>query len=214
MNSIFIDSSDHHILLFKKKKKKNPPVRSRILSKVVFASCVRDTPIARITGCVSSLRIYLYLYILHFYLPAYGQAVVTGVVNSPPPRFLPSISIAYRIRQSHCSSIFHRVLLTHALAVSASQFVHKKTSPRIYSNMHSAGLELTKLTFFTRMEDNLIRNRGDRSIRRRLPLQLLQQCTYQDRKKSGVSQTVRGKLQNSFLRGKNSASCGGKCISI
>ena len=29
--------------------------------------------------------------------------------------------------------------------------------------MHSAGLELTKLTY-TRLEDNLIRHRGDRSV--------------------------------------------------
>ena len=34
-----------------------PAVRSKILSKLIFASCVCDTPIARITGCVSSLRI-------------------------------------------------------------------------------------------------------------------------------------------------------------
>ena len=56
---------------------------------------------------------------------------------------------------------FHRVSLTHALALSASQFVHKKKSRRIYTTMHSAGLELTKLTY-TRLEDNLIRHRGDR----------------------------------------------------
>ena len=62
---------------------------------------------------------------------------------------------------NHCSSIFHRVLLTHALALSASQFVHKKKSQRIFTSMHSAGLELTKLTY-TRLEDNLIRHRGDR----------------------------------------------------
>ena len=31
------------------------------------------------------------------------------------PRFLPSIFIAHRVQQSHCSSIFHRVLQTHAL---------------------------------------------------------------------------------------------------
>ena len=66
--------------------------------------------------------------------------MVTGVIPSPP-RFLPSIFIAHRVQQSHCSSIFHRTLLTHALALSASQFVHKKKS-----SMHSAGLELTKLT--------------------------------------------------------------------
>ena len=96
----------------------------------------------------------------HIYFPASGQAVVTGVDPSPP-RFLPSIFIAYlyRVQQSHCSSIFHRVLLTHALALSASQFVHKKKSQRIYTSMHSAGLELTKLTY-TRLEDNLIRHRG------------------------------------------------------
>ena len=87
--------------------------------------------------------------------------MVTGVDPSPP-RFLPSIFIAHRVQQSHCSSIFHRVLLlTHALALSASQFVYKTKSPRIYTSMHSAGLELTKL-IYTRLEGNLIRHRGDR----------------------------------------------------
>ena len=52
--------------------------------------------------------------------------MVTGVVPSPP-RFLPSIFIAHRVQQSHCSSIFHRVLLTHVLALCGSQFVHKKS---------------------------------------------------------------------------------------
>ena len=88
--------------------------------------------------------------------------MVTGVIPSPP-RFLPSIFIAHRVQQSHCSSIVHRMLLTHALALSPSQFVHKKKFQRIYTSMHSAGLELTKLTY-SRLEDNLIRHRGDRSI--------------------------------------------------
>ena len=97
----------------------------------------------------------------HFCFPASRQAVVTGVVPSHP-RFLPSILIAHtRVQQSHCSSIFHRVLLTHNLALSASQFVHSKKSQPSYTSMHSAGLELTKLTY-TRLEDNLIRHRGDR----------------------------------------------------
>ena len=86
--------------------------------------------------------------------------MVTGVIPSLP-RFLPSIFIAHRVQQSHCSSIVHRMLLTQALALSASQFVHKKKSQRIYTSMHSAGLGLTKLTY-TRLEDNLIRHRGDR----------------------------------------------------
>ena len=107
----------------------------------------------------------------HFYFPASGQALVTGVVPSAPPRFLPSIFIAHRVQQFHSSSIFHRVLLTHALALSASQFVHKKNSQRIYTSMHSAGLELTKLTY-TRLEDNLIRHRGDRYIKQPLSASL------------------------------------------
>ena len=98
----------------------------------------------------------------HFYFSASGQAVVTGVVPSPP-RFLPPIFIAHKVQQSHCASIFHRVLLTHALALSASQFVHKKKFPRIYTSMHSVGFELTKLTY-SRLEDNLIRHRGDRVL--------------------------------------------------
>ena len=85
------------------------------------------------------------------------------VSSLSPPRFLPSIFIAHRVQQSHCSSIFYRVLLTHALAFSASQFVHKKESPRIYTSMHSGGFELTKL-IYTRLEDNLIRHRDDRVI--------------------------------------------------
>ena len=104
--------------------------------------------------------LFIYLFFAHFHFPASGQAVVTGVFPSPP-RFLPSTFTAHRVQQSHCLSIVHQVLLTHALALSASQFVHKKKSQRIYTSMHSAGLELTKLTY-TRLEDNLIRHRGDR----------------------------------------------------
>ena len=99
-----------------------------------------------------------FLFFLHIYFPASGQAAVTGVIPSPP-RFLPSIFVAHRVHQSHCSSIFHRVLLTHALALSASQFELKKKSQRICTSMHSAGLELTKLTY-TRLEVNLIRHPG------------------------------------------------------
>ena len=53
------------------------------------------------------------------------------------PRFLHSFFFAHRVQQSHCSSIVHRVLLTNALVLSASRFVHKKNSPRIYMSMHS-----------------------------------------------------------------------------
>ena len=105
--------------------------------------------------CICPTYQLLFFFFQHFYVPASGQAVVTGVVPSPP-RFLPSIFIAHRVQQSHRSSIFHRGLLTHALAFSASQFVRKRTSPRIYTSIHSGGFELTKMTY-TRLEDNLIR---------------------------------------------------------
>ena len=105
-----------------------------------------------------SYPVHFFFFLLsHFCFPASGQAVVTtGVV--PSPRY--SIFIAHRHQQSHCSSIFHQVLLTHAVVLSASQFVHKKKSPRMYTSMHSGGFELTKLTY-TRLKDNLIRHRGD-----------------------------------------------------
>ena len=57
-----------------------------------------------------------------------------------PPRFLPSIFIEHRVQQSRCWSIFHRVLLTHALTPSASQFGHKQQSLRIYTSVHSGGV--------------------------------------------------------------------------
>ena len=117
---------------------------------------------------VTSLRIFFFFFFLaHIYFPASGQAVVTGV-NRSSPRFLPSLFIAHRVQQSHCSSIFRRALLTHALAFSASQFVRKKKSPRIYKSMHSRRFELTKLPY-TKLEDNLIRHRGE-GIGRRLTL--------------------------------------------
>ena len=47
----------------------------------------------------------------------------------PPHRFLPSIFIAHRVQQSHCwSSFSSSVANSHALALSSSQFVHKKSS--------------------------------------------------------------------------------------
>ena len=92
------------------------------------------------------LPAFFFFFIHTIYIPASGQAVVTGVVPSAP-RFLPSIFIAHRLQQSHCLSIFHRVLLTHALALSASQIVHEKKSQRIYTSMLSSGRALTKLTY-------------------------------------------------------------------
>ena len=109
---------------------------------------------------VAHIHIYIgtsSIFVVHFYFPASGRAVVTGVDPSPP-RFLPSLFYrAHRVQQSHCARRFliEWVLLTHALALSASQFVHKKKPLRIYTSMHSGGLELMKVTY-TRLDDNLI----------------------------------------------------------
>ena len=113
---------------------------------------------------VRGVHVVVFVFVLFSYFPASGQAVVrrvTGVAPSPT-RFLRSIIIVPKVQQSHCSSIFRRVLLTHALAFSASQFVYKKKSPRVFTSMHSGRFELTKLTY-TRLEGNLIRHREDRT---------------------------------------------------
>ena len=102
-------------------------------------------------------------FLSHFYLPASGQAMVTGVVPSAP-RFLPSIFIAHRVQQSPCSSIFlSSVANSSSRAFRKSIYAQEKV-PTILYVCHSGGLELTKLTF-TRVEDNLIRHRGDRLLR-------------------------------------------------
>ena len=44
------------------------------------------------------------------------QAMVTGVVSSPPPRYVPPFVIAHRKQSSHCSSILHQVLLELTLS--------------------------------------------------------------------------------------------------
>ena len=80
-----------------------------------------------------------------------------------PPVLAFNFYRAQGLQQPNCLSIFHRVLLPHALALSASHFVRKKKSPRIYTGMHSGGFELTERTYI-RLEDNLIRRQGDRLI--------------------------------------------------
>ena len=96
------------------------------------------------TSGMGAFLVFLYFF-ARVYLPASGPAVVTGVAYSTPP-FLPSIFIAHKVQQSHCSSIFHRVLLSHALAFSASQFVREKTSPRTYTSMHEGAQKKKKST--------------------------------------------------------------------
>ena len=72
----------------------------------------------------------VFFFLAQFYFPASGQAVVTGVFPSSPPLLAFNYDRAYRAQQSHSTLEFPlRVLLTHALALFAGQFVHKKEVP-------------------------------------------------------------------------------------
>ena len=77
-----------------------------------------------VISIIVTVFFFIYIFFLaHFHFPASGQAVVTGVIPSPP-RFLPSIFIAHRVQQSHCSSIVRRMLLTHYYSVLNSSVFH------------------------------------------------------------------------------------------
>ena len=101
----------------------------------------------------------------HIYFPPSGQAVVAGVVPSPP-RFSLSIFIAHRVQQSHRSSTFHRVLLTH----SRSRAFRKSicAQEKVITNVYEYALGGIRthephLDYNTGLEgNNLIRHRGDR----------------------------------------------------
>ena len=82
---------------------------------------------------------YIFFYFLQTYTFQLLDKPWSQVSSLLPPRFLPLIFIAHRIQQSHRSSLLHLVLLTHALALSASHFVHKEKSPRIYTSVHLGG---------------------------------------------------------------------------
>ena len=109
-----------------------------------------------------------FFFFLHtFTLKALNKTVsqVCRPLSSPVLAF--NLHRAYWVQQYHCSSILRRVLRTHAVALSASQFVHQKKSQRFHTSSMHWGLELTTLTY-TRLKDNLIRYRGDEYIIHRL----------------------------------------------
>ena len=72
---------------------------------------------------------------------------------SPPPctclQFLSRIGSAIALLVDNSSSVANS-----SSRASASQFVHKKKFLRIYTSMHSGGLELTKLIYYTWLEAN------------------------------------------------------------
>ena len=78
-----------------------------------------------------------------------------------------STVLAFNFYRAWGSAIPLLVDCSSSVANSRSRAFRKSICPqekvlqRIYTSMHSAGLELTKLTY-TRLEDNLIHHRGDR----------------------------------------------------
>ena len=108
--------------------------------------------------------LFLFLFFAHLYFPA---ELLLDKPWSQVSSLLPAgscLQFLSRIGFSNPTArrIFIECLLTHALVLSPSQFVHKRKSLRIYTRrMHSGGFELTKL-IYTRLEGNLIRHRGDR----------------------------------------------------
>ena len=121
-----------------------------------------DSVVEKIRKRRSSYEYMYILFLFHtFLLSSFWTKPWSQVSSLLPPgscfQFLSRIGFS----NPTARQFFHRVLLTHAPALSACQFVHKKKSLRIYTRMHSAGLELTKLTY-NRLEDKLTRHRGDR----------------------------------------------------
>ena len=72
-------------------------------------------------------------------------------------RFLSRIGFSNPTARRFTSSVAN----SRSRAFRKSICAQEKVPPRTYSSMHSGGLELAKLTY-TRLEDNLIRHRGDR----------------------------------------------------
>ena len=85
--------------------------------------------------------------------------MIAGVAP-PPPRLLPSTF--WRIGfNTHGSSIFHRVLLTRALALSASQLVSAQEKvPRKLYEYALGGIGTHEIYLYQARENNLTRHRG------------------------------------------------------
>ena len=97
-----------------------------------------------------------------FQLPT-SRALVTGVVPSSPPVLAFKLKILSRIGFSNPAA---RRFFTWCCSLTLSRFPQvnlcTRKSPHEFVQVCTReGLELTKLTY-TRLEDNLIRHRGDR----------------------------------------------------
>ena len=83
-------------------------------------------------------RAYCWVLVLNkdIYIYIVSHTFTFQLLDKPCRPFFPPVLAfkfyrAHRVQQSNCTSISHLVLLTHAVALSASQFMHKKKSQRI-----------------------------------------------------------------------------------
>ena len=101
-----------------------------------LCTCKGRVEVSSVFSASGVVYTFFFFFSSHFYVPASGQAVVVSGVVPCPARYVPSVLIAHRVQYSHCSSIFQ--LLIYALALSSSQFVHKK-SPYEYIRVWTRG---------------------------------------------------------------------------
>ena len=99
----------------------------------------------------------------HFHFPASGQAVVTGVVPSSP-RFLPSIFIGQGAAIPLLVDFSSSVANSHSRVLRNSICAQVKVPTILCEYKYALGGIRTHETDlrYTRLEDNLIRHRGDR----------------------------------------------------
>ena len=85
--------------------------------------------------------------------------MVTGVVHFPPFRLLPSLLLAHRVQHPLIVDFSSSFANSRSRAFRKSISAQEKDPRNLQTSTHSGGFTLTKLTY-TRLEDNLIRQRG------------------------------------------------------
>ena len=118
-------------------------------------------------GCCSRYLFFLFVCLFYFILHVLVVASfwISGCYGCRP--FSPQV-LACNFYRAWGSAIplpdhFSSIVTDSRSRASCKSILHKKMSLRMYASVHSGELVLTKLTY-TRLEDNLIRHRGD-SIR-------------------------------------------------
>ena len=94
----------------------------------------------------------------HFYFPASGHTSRGYRCRPFPPPVFAFNFLAHRVQHQLIVDFSSSVANSRSRAFRKSISAQEKV-PRIYTSTHSGGFELTKLTYNTRLEDNLIRHR-------------------------------------------------------